>query len=107
MSALQWLERQAWIDALGWTLVHSLWQGVAIAMVMAIIMRSMRTKSAGARYVVAISMLLMILGCAIGTFGLLNREAVSVTAGAQETAPMLVTVPAHSIAIPAPVSVIQ
>ena len=55
MSALQWIADQSWVIALGWTLVHSLWEGLAVALVLAIALRAMRSRSAGARYVVSIA----------------------------------------------------
>ena len=39
MSALQWIESQTWIDALGWTLVHSVWEGIVVAIALAIVLR--------------------------------------------------------------------
>ena len=31
MNAIQFLSSQPWVERLGWTLVHFLWQGAAIA----------------------------------------------------------------------------
>ena len=31
MNAMQMLSSEAWVERLGWTLVHFLWQGLAIA----------------------------------------------------------------------------
>ena len=50
MSAIAWLSRQE-IVALGWTLLHFLWQGTAIAVVYAMLRR--RWLSAQGRYILA------------------------------------------------------
>jgi protein involved in polysaccharide export with SLBB domain/beta-lactamase regulating signal transducer with metallopeptidase domain len=75
MSLLQWVGSQTWVDALGWTLVHSVWEGVVVAIILAIVMRSMRSMSANARYVIALVALMILPAGAVSTFGLLNRQA--------------------------------
>ena len=40
------------IDALGWTLVHFVWQGVAVAALLALVLAGMSRRSAAARYAV-------------------------------------------------------
>jgi hypothetical protein len=40
----------AWIDAMGWMLVHSLWLGAAVALALALALRLLCRASARARY---------------------------------------------------------
>ncbi len=44
-------------EALGWALVHSLWQGTLLAVVVAVVFRQLRHRSAATRYAVALSAL--------------------------------------------------
>src|SRR5947207_9654255 len=84
MSALEWIGKFPVVDALGWTLVHSLWQGCAIAIGVAIVLRAMRARSAQARYLVAIVAMILLPACAVVTFGLLNRQAPPMTARTED-----------------------
>ena len=88
MSALQWIGKFPVVDALGWTLVHSLWQGLAVAVVVGIGLRAMRARSAQARYAVALGAMMLFPLAAVVTFGLLNRQAVPMPARAGDAAPM-------------------
>ncbi len=40
MNAMQMLSSQPWVERLGWTLVHFLWQGLSIAFLYAAARRS-------------------------------------------------------------------
>ena len=62
-----------WIDAAGWTLAHFLWQGVIVALVLAGLLRGIR--SAQARYAAATGALALLLIAAVGTFAWLFFEA--------------------------------
>ncbi len=55
-------------DALGWTLLHSLWQGVVIAILMAVVLLFLNRRSAQVRYLVAISALFAVVTAAVVTF---------------------------------------
>jgi beta-lactamase regulating signal transducer with metallopeptidase domain len=59
---------QVAIDALGWTLLHFVWQGVLIAMAFAGVDRLLSRGSANLRYLVACGTLLVMLMVPIGTF---------------------------------------
>src|ERR1039458_5299666 len=54
-------------EALGWTLVHFLWQGAAIAIVYRIADLALARRSANARYVLALGALLGMLALSVGT----------------------------------------
>jgi beta-lactamase regulating signal transducer with metallopeptidase domain len=56
--------------ALGWMVVHSLWQATLIAIVSGIVMIALRKKSAKLRYVLSNISLLAVLVAAVVTFGM-------------------------------------
>ena len=68
MNWLQNILPPNWTYALGWTVIHSLWQGFLIASVMAFLMIGLQRKSAALRYRVAFASLLTMFISAIGTF---------------------------------------
>ncbi len=51
-----------WLSALGWALVHSLWEGSLVCLATALILRGMRGSSSRARYLVAALGLLLFAG---------------------------------------------
>jgi beta-lactamase regulating signal transducer with metallopeptidase domain len=55
--------------ALGWTLIHSMWQGIAVALFTAILLKWLQHRSAQTRYQVAYCALLSLLPIAIYDFG--------------------------------------
>ena len=50
-----------WIDILGWTLLHFVWQGALIAMFAALILRLLRSSRPQLRYAVACAALTAML----------------------------------------------
>jgi len=56
------------VNALGWTLFHSLWQGVLAALALAGLAVLMRNFSARTRYVVAITILALVVGLSLVSF---------------------------------------
>ena len=56
------------LELIGWTLVHSLWQGSIIATGLAMALRSIKSGSAALRYNVACGALLLMVCCALATF---------------------------------------
>ena len=75
MNWLQNILSPNWTYALGWTVVHSLWQGLLIASVMAFLMMGLQRKSAALRYRVAFGALFTMFLSAIGTFVFLLEKA--------------------------------
>jgi TonB family protein len=69
MSALLSFFQQPWVERLGWTLVHFLWQGALISLLFAML-RSITTR-AQSRYVLACIALLAMLAAPLLTFGIL------------------------------------
>lgn len=57
-----------WIEALGWTILHSLWQGALIGGIAWIALRALRNFDARTRYRVAFAALVLIPLLAVGTF---------------------------------------
>lgn len=69
---MNWLEHilsPAVVRALGWTIVHSLWQGAVVALALAGLLLLLRQHSAQVRYNVAGMALLVTLSLSAGTFG--------------------------------------
>jgi len=56
------------LDALGWTIVHSLWQGALLALILAVIIIMLRRSSSRIRYLAGSIGLVLMLLLAIGTF---------------------------------------
>jgi beta-lactamase regulating signal transducer with metallopeptidase domain len=56
------------IYRLGWTLVHTLWLGAAVAAVFAVAMTALRRRSAQSRYVVACACMAVFMACAAGAY---------------------------------------
>jgi uncharacterized protein (TIGR03435 family) len=73
MNAMQVLSSQPWVERLGWTLVHFLWQGLSIAVLYAAVRRGMeRTSSPNARYLLACVALAAMMAAPLVTWGLVR-----------------------------------
>jgi uncharacterized protein (TIGR03435 family) len=73
MNAIQILSSQPWVEPLGWTLVHFLWQGLAIALLYAAVRRGMwRTSSPQARYLLACGALAAMMAAPLVTWSLMR-----------------------------------
>jgi hypothetical protein len=85
MNAIQLLSAQPWVERLGWTLLHFLWQGVLIAAVYAAI-RKWIAHSAGpnSRYLLGCAVLAGMAAAPLVTWILLRQAA-----------PVMAPVPAH------------
>lgn len=68
MNAITQLLGDGVIRAIGWTLLHSLWQGMIIALALAFVMLAMRRQSSNARYLAGLSALGLLMITAIFTF---------------------------------------
>ena len=55
-------------DALGWTLLHAIWQGFALVIPVAVLLHLLRTKSSSLRYQVGVLTLLVQVALSVGTF---------------------------------------
>lgn len=65
---MNYLLEQAWIQALGWTLLHATWQASLVALTWALTRRFLRKASSHQRYLLAISALGTLLLCSGITF---------------------------------------
>jgi beta-lactamase regulating signal transducer with metallopeptidase domain len=85
-SLTNWLSPSA-MHSLGWTLLHFLWQGTAVAALAAVLMTLCRRSSA--RYLVAVSALVFMLAAPVATFFFLRSSSVAapVTSSVVETKP--------------------
>ena len=68
MQSFSYVLSNAVVRALGWTLVHSLWQGVLVAFVAAVLLQLLRNHSAALRYRVAYIALMSVLLAAVIRF---------------------------------------
>ncbi len=68
------------IDTIGWSLIHSLWQGLGIALALALILRWLSPSKPQTRYVAACLALLGTLAAPAATFLWLRRHALAATA---------------------------
>jgi bla regulator protein BlaR1 len=69
MNQLENLMPPALLRAVGFTLLHSLWQGVVLALVVAMLLRLLQRQAAMVRYRLAAIALLTLVGLAAVTFG--------------------------------------
>ncbi|MGO9261627.1 MAG: M56 and DUF3738 domain-containing protein [Bryobacteraceae bacterium] len=73
MNAMHLLSSEAWVERLGWTLVHFLWQGLSIAVLYAAARRAMaRTSSPNTRYLLACAALGAMMAAPLVTWGLMR-----------------------------------
>lgn len=80
MNWLEYFIDPAWIAALSKTLLHSLWQGSLIAMILALILQHLPEKKASLRYELASLALFMVFVSALCTFiGQLDQQTTIVT----------------------------
>ena len=76
MDALQVFMSNELIQALGWTLLHSLWQGAAIALFLGVVLSFMSRQSAQLRYWISVTALLSLVALSISTFTYIYQPAV-------------------------------
>jgi len=75
MSSALSLVREPWAQALGWTLLHFLWQGAALGLLAWLLLTLLRGASAKARYGTACTFLLLMAAAPVATFLLLQHQA--------------------------------
>jgi uncharacterized protein (TIGR03435 family) len=78
MNAMQILSSQPWVERLGWTLVHFLWQGLLIAALYAAARRGIAAKSGpNTRYLLACAALAAMMAAPLVTWELMQPPAAS------------------------------
>jgi beta-lactamase regulating signal transducer with metallopeptidase domain len=75
MNQLLSLVREPWALALGWSLLHFLWQGAVLALLAWLLLALLRGASAKARYGSACAFLLLMAVAPVATFLFLQRQA--------------------------------
>ncbi|MEM6800118.1 MAG: M56 family metallopeptidase [Bacteroidota bacterium] len=73
---MNYLTEHTWMQALGWTLLHSLWQASLIALIWAITRQFLKRSSAQKRYLAAMGALFTLLTCSLLTFWQLLPEQI-------------------------------
>jgi len=82
MNEFEGLLSSPWVQATGWTLLHSLWQSVLVSIVVTVAMRCIPSRYSTPRYVVATAGLASILLLSTGTFFYIHS---GITPGAHQT----------------------
>jgi uncharacterized protein (TIGR03435 family) len=77
MNAIQLLSDQPWVERLGWTLLHFLWQGILVALVYAAARKMLR--SSQSRYLLACAALVILIAAPVATFRVLAPDSAIVT----------------------------
>jgi bla regulator protein BlaR1 len=90
MSQLDQLIAPALLRAVGLALLHSLWQGVALALVVAVLLRTLRERAAVVRYRLAALALATLVGLGASTFAYYYATAKPVAATPTRLAPAVV-----------------
>jgi uncharacterized protein (TIGR03435 family) len=103
MNAIQFLSSQPWVERLGWTLVHFLWQGAGISALYAIARRVTRSSSPNTRYILACVALAAMAAAPLVTWNLL-RPSHPVPVAAHPAGRVASAAPAMIITLPASVS---
>ncbi len=81
-----------WIETLGWTLLHSLWEALIIGLLFLWIRRILHSSSPSVKYALSTGALLLILLAAAGTFICLVPDTTTAVAGKNERTAMEWTV---------------
>src|SRR5262245_25799992 len=93
MPAIQLLSSQPWVERLGWTLVHFLWEGTLIAALYTIVLRWIaRSSLPSTRYVFGCIVLAIMMAAPLVTWSLLGasesvRPALSLDSAAAAASP--------------------
>lgn len=69
------------VDRLGWTLIHFVWEGAAVALLLALALLAARRASAALRYALALGALVLMIACPIVTYALLTPTITIVVTG--------------------------
>ncbi|GLH67507.1 M56 family metallopeptidase [Geothrix edaphica] len=75
MTPLLSLAHAPWAQALGWSLLHFLWQGAALGLLAWLLLALLRGASAKARYGTACAFLLLMAAAPVATFLILQGQA--------------------------------
>lgn len=90
MSQLDQLVAPALLRAVGFTLLHSLWQGMVLALVVAGLLQALRERAAVVRYRLAALALATLVGLGASTFAYYYQTAAPAPAASTQLAPAVV-----------------
>jgi beta-lactamase regulating signal transducer with metallopeptidase domain len=82
------------IHAAGWTILHSLWQGMAIALLLAMVLLALRRYGPQARYLAGLAAMLAVVAVALVTFFTVYEPGISPAVSGIEVAPGVENPPA-------------
>lgn len=69
------------VDRLGWTLIHFVWEGTAVALLLGLALLAARRTTASFRYTLALGALVLMVACPVVTFTLLTPTVTIVVSG--------------------------
>ena len=90
MEIIENIFSQELIQRLGWTLVHFLWQGAAVAVILAVTLRLLRKASANVRYLSACAALGLIVLLPIITLWIVDVSVPALDVAQAESANLVV-----------------
>ena len=90
MKNLETIFSEEFISALGWTLLHSLWQGALIALFLGIVLLFLQKKSSAFRYNLSAAALVLTLIAFMGTFVYLYQDALATSSTISDDAMVIV-----------------
>jgi beta-lactamase regulating signal transducer with metallopeptidase domain len=93
MSAIEMMLGSPLAQAIGWALVHLVWQGVIVAGILAAVLALLQTKSAHVRYLISCAAMLVLLGLGTAT-------AIRAYDGGSSDALVPLTAPTTAVAAP-------
>jgi beta-lactamase regulating signal transducer with metallopeptidase domain len=76
MSLLQWIAARPELQKLGLTLLHFLWQGAALAALVALSIRTLRLRRGGERYRAYLVIMILMVACPVVTYCLIDSPPV-------------------------------
>ena len=68
MNIIQQLINDSVMNALGWSIIHILWQGTVLALISALVLFVFRHKSSRLRYFILLSGLFLFVGLSVTNF---------------------------------------
>src|SRR5262245_62753835 len=72
---MNYIETMPTVEALGWTLVHFLWQGALVALMLALARVGLKRRTANLRYLASCAAMLLMLALPVITFVTLSSIA--------------------------------
>ncbi len=75
MTYLQNILNETLVNAIGWTILHSIWQGAIVVIIATVVLSLFKNPSSKLRYNMYASALFVLLGCSLSTFCYLHQTA--------------------------------